>query len=400
MFSNRYVDGTFADYLNRYVRGTIVFREKLAKIRVYFTVSEAFSNHACRFYIRVKFHNPEELSSDERRLAYECFHDHINGTGYEFVSFVYQGNRDHHIDAETIRLFIFHYLFASNIFQGAVKPLLRETCTMEIAPLSDEPFFNYIDAFLGNTNVNSEGFGERYFAMKNRHFHFDRRYHERLLAAAANSNPISQEDAVTDRALSEAGAGDREAIRRFVLDKKISIRIGYDTDVINEIYINQTELHSAIKNYRPDYTAFDTSRLYPIKILSFIAEKESKAAAQRAYFQKSVMEAGITTGDVVLFQKSSSYGSSQKQDVGIVKRLYLNYHNELQMTVQLLKNDLSEGKLTVDSVELPMVVKFITGNIFADGGSISRVKTKNQLIGYIKTHGKRTTKAIRSRNNN
>ena len=39
------------DYLNRYLNGIIIFKDEIKKISISYWLSEAYSNHACRFSI-------------------------------------------------------------------------------------------------------------------------------------------------------------------------------------------------------------------------------------------------------------------------------------------------------------------------------------------------------------
>ena len=41
----------FMDYLNRYLNGIIIFKDEIKKISISYWLSEAYSNHACRFSI-------------------------------------------------------------------------------------------------------------------------------------------------------------------------------------------------------------------------------------------------------------------------------------------------------------------------------------------------------------
>jgi hypothetical protein len=107
MYLDKYDNHEFSRYLNRHLSGIIKLSEKIKKLSLFFELSEAFSNYACRLYIDVDFIDDNLLDEQEIRLA----------------------NR-----------FFYNYL--------VVKNLVLDECVIEVAELETEPLFNYVSEFL------------------------------------------------------------------------------------------------------------------------------------------------------------------------------------------------------------------------------------------------------------
>ena len=71
MLHRIYTDSEFTDYLNRYMEGIIFMKNTLSKVRMGYELSEAFSNHACRFFIDVAFTDFDALKEDEKRFGHK-----------------------------------------------------------------------------------------------------------------------------------------------------------------------------------------------------------------------------------------------------------------------------------------------------------------------------------------
>ncbi len=73
MLYSNYADHEFMDYLNRHLTGIFLFKNEIRKISLSYSLSEAFSNHACRFYIDIDFFNYENLTEEDKRKINSFF---------------------------------------------------------------------------------------------------------------------------------------------------------------------------------------------------------------------------------------------------------------------------------------------------------------------------------------
>ena len=187
MLYPNYINHEFSEYLNRYMTGIILLKTKLEKVEVLYQLSDAFSNHACRFKIDVEFRDINSLSEEEKAMANKFFYNSSSDTGIGFVSFSYQPRGSYDIDFEEIRSFIRHYEFAAAVFSGTIKYFLPPECVFTISSLEEEPLFLYAQSFLRHLDYSEESRKQKreYEKFIGRSFDFDCAYHTRLIETAA-----------------------------------------------------------------------------------------------------------------------------------------------------------------------------------------------------------------------
>lgn len=384
MLHTDYINPEFISYLNRHCTGIMQLKDKIEKISVYYELAEAFSNRACRFYIDIDLFDYETLSDEDKRSANNYFYNSQNETGSKFVSFIYKSQRDYHMDAEVIKLFIYHYQFAQNIFDGFIKNVIPATCEIEIASLETEPFFNYISDFLRKSKYsqqNENSFKKEYLKVTKREFDFDCYYHSHLIDATVKELP-NRENIVTDEDLYNAGGGDISAIRRFVIENKVPFSIGYYTDVIDNIQIDASVLKEKIMEYIPD----EYSNIRSTVILNLIKNKEEAIFQKdRIIKEKSDMIA-VRLGDYVYIE-NQYHRSSDSDIIGIIKSIHLDYSEELEIKYNTLKKDLSESGLPLKSASSKEIAYTLQSEIFQDEKNKGSLRTKDHLIRLFKSKG-------------
>lgn len=244
MYYIDYVNAEFSHYLNRYCTGIVLLKEEIKKIAVSFYLSNAYSNHACRFSIDIDLFDFKKLSKENKDKANQYFYNSNSETGSQFVSFIYKSQRDHDIDIKMIKAFIANYSFAKNLFEGFIKNIINERCVLEIESLEKEPFFNYIGEYIshGNYNEKETSFSKKYFELKHRDFDFDCHYHK-ILVENATREPVDYET-ITDKELFNASGGNIDDIRRFVIDEKIPYTFNNYLKVIDKINIHVPKLYT------------------------------------------------------------------------------------------------------------------------------------------------------------
>lgn len=156
MYYIDYINSEFSHYINRYCTGIVLLKEEIKKIVISFNLSNAFSNHSCRFSIDINLFDLEKLSKEDKYRVDQYFYNSNSETGSQFVSFIYKSQRDHDIDFKMLKAFIAIYSFAKNLFEGFIKNIINERCILEIEPLDKEPFFNYIEEYISYGNHNEK----------------------------------------------------------------------------------------------------------------------------------------------------------------------------------------------------------------------------------------------------
>lgn len=382
MYFGDFINEEFSDYLNRYCTGIVLLKDDIQKITVNYGLSEAFSNHACRFYIEIGLIDYKSFSEEKKKLVNEYFYNNSNETGCGFVSFIY--NRQHgDFDVEIVQSFISHYLYAKNLFEGFIRAIVSQNCVVEVASLKEEPFFNYIESFIREVGYSSKQakFSRRYKEIKNRDFGYDCFYHKILLKAEyAGKEPI--ENGVTDKELFDAGGGEIKELRRFVLDEQIPFVITSYGNVIDEIYINAKVLREKVKTYVPKYTYSD---ICPESILLFLERRAKKAEEKKALFDRKCQETGIQTGDYICAE--ISYDISADQCMGVVKEMHLDYHNEIEFSYNVLKMDLTESKRALKRVSIAGIQYILPQDVVVRELQTGNLKTKYQLGALFKSEG-------------
>ncbi len=386
MWHNDYIDSEFTSYVNRHCNGIVQLKDKIEKISVYFGLAEAFSNHACRFYIDVDFIDYKSFSAEDKRNANQFFYNSQNATGSKFVSFIYKSQRDYHIDIEVVKSFIYHYQFAQHIFEGFIKNILPPDCVLKITPLEQEPFFNYISHFLRLSRYSNEDnklpFKKEYLKVTNREFDFDRHYHKDLINAAVKEL-TSRENVVTDEELHNAGGGNVSDIRRFVLENDIPFSVGYYTDVIDNIQIDISTLKEKTINHIAD----SYSTINSAVILSLIKNKENTVIKKEMIIREKREALAIQLGDYIYVE--NSYPNADSDILGIIKSMDLNYSNELEIQYITLNKDLSESRLSLKSTKNNEIIYTLKAEIFQEEKDKGLLQNKNQLIQLFKNKGRK-----------
>lgn len=384
MLHTDYIDPEFISYLNRHFTGIIQMKDKIKKISVSYELAEAFSNRACRFYIDIDLFDYGTLSDEDKRSVNDYFYNSQNETGNKFVSFIYKSQKDYHMDAEVIKLFIYHYQFAQNIFDGFIKNVIPATCEIEIASLETEPFFNYILDFLRKSKYseqNKNSFKKEYLKVTKREFDFDCYYHSHLIDATVKEL-LNREDIVTDEELYNAGGGDISAIRSFIVENKVPFSIGYYTDVIDNIQIDASVLKEKIIEYIPD----KYPNIRSTAILNLIKNKEEAIFQKDRIIKEKCDRLAVRLGDYVYIE-NQHHRSSDIDIIGIIKSIHLDYSEELEIKYNTLKKDLSESGLSLKSANSKEIAYTLQSEIFQDEKNKGLLRTKDHLIRLFKNKG-------------
>ena len=384
MFYRSYTNSEFFDYLNRYLKGIILLKEKLTKVHVSYELSEAFSNHACRFSIEVDFNDFDSLKKEEKQVADKQFHNMSNNTGSKFVSFSYKPQRSYWADFEEIKSFIVHYECAKELFEGVVKSILPSECILEITPLEEEPLFIYTDSFLGHLKYSREEreFDKEYKIINGRSFDFDCSYHTRLVEMANRYSKIENDNAVSDKELYDIKGCFPEDLRRFILNKEVPFNIDGYRYAIDIIRIDANVLKEEMKNYIPEYSF---AHIDPLKIKSFLEQKEEEKQRRDSLIQQLEKQSGIHIGDYVFVEQDS--WENECADLGLVKAIKLNYSNQLEINYNVLKNDLLESKLPLKATIIERISYSIHSSKIDQAMQNSIIKQKFQMIRLLKETG-------------
>ncbi|WP_352421835.1 hypothetical protein [Proteiniphilum sp.] len=336
MYYIDYVNAEFSHYLNRYCTGIVLLKEEIKKIAVSFYLSNAYSNHACRFSIDIDLFDFKKLSKENKDKANQYFYNSNSETGSQFVSFIYKSQRDHDIDIKMIKAFIANYSFAKNLFEGFIKNIINERCVLEIESLEKEPFFNYIGEYIshGNYNEKETSFSKKYFELNHRDFDFDCHYHK-ILVENATREPVDYET-ITDKELFNASGGNIDDIRRFVIDEKIPYTFNNYLKVIDKINIHVPKLKEKIQNYIPKYSF---EEIYPQSILQKIYEKEREKLDKQILIKQKSEKVGVELDDIIFVDDE---WCKNKQYIGVVQEINL-LGASLEIKYILLNNDLSKS---------------------------------------------------------
>jgi hypothetical protein len=386
MYFNTYINPEFTHYINRYCNGIILFNDALKRVSMSYGLSDAFSNHACRFYLKVEFIDFDSLSSEDKMKARHCFYNSSNTSGSEFVSFVYKHQHGFETDINEIKAFIFHYQFAQELFEGFVKKILPETCILKIKPLDETPFFNYIRDFIWHKENNKdEKFSLRktYEEIMKSDFDLDCAYHNTLIENSEKSNSYERDDIVTDKELVEAGAagiGGLSDIRRFVIEYKVKFYVKYHPLVIREIEINRIDLEQKLTGYNPENSYRD---IKPAIISKLLQQKAKQHTAKELLKKEKQEQIGIEEGDYVYVHKIE-WGKEIKE-VGVIKKIELNYKDDIWINYNKLNNDLSESKLALKQASTSEIFSVINANIFREAS----LKSKLQAMKFFIDKGNR-----------
>jgi hypothetical protein len=382
MYYNQFINHEFVDYLNRHCTGIILLKDKIRKIKVSFHLSEAYSNHACRFCIDVNMLDYKNFSKEDQNLAVKYLYNSNNETGSQFVSFIYKPQQDYNINVEIVESFIYHYEFARNLFDGFIRNLLPENCSLEIETLETEPFFNYITSFLRDIKDTNtiKSFSKKYFEINKRDFEFDCHYHKVLKEAAVqtlNAYPI-----VSDKELYETSSGNIADLRYFVVKHNIPFSYCSYSDVIDEIQIDAI----ALKNKMDHYIAEPYVNITPKAILKLIEKKEDDKLFAIRQLEELSKVAGIEIGDYICVENASY---TNTQHVGIIKNIELSYENGLRITYNIIKNDLTESRLPLQEIYNSNKVDFciLKQKMVSEKIQNGLLQTKKQLAIAFKNNG-------------
>ena len=374
MYRN-YINQEFMSYLNRHLTGIALLKDKISKIKISYYLSDAFSNHACRFYIKEDFIDFDKLSKNDQASANEFLYNSDNSSGNQFVSFIYEGNRDRDLSVDVINSFIYHYMFAQNLFEGFIKNTLQDNCILEIASLEDEPFFNYINRFISYAEHGDiKRFTHRYFETNKRSFDFDCRYHNILKEAAVEA---IDGDTISDIELCEAGGGKIEDIRRVVLNENIPFTWPPYLMVIDKISIDRRLLKKVMENYTP--SAYEN--ISPQAILKSIQAREDKED-ERKLREQLVRDAEISIDDYIYVREQCG----RDYRVGKVKTIDVDSTDYICVRYVSLNKNLSESKRTVifgNEASLDEIQFYLR----ASEAQKNKIKTDDQLISYMKENG-------------
>lgn len=375
MYYYNHVNNEFTHYLNRYFTGIALLKDKIESIALKYELSEAFSTYACRLIIDVVI-NYQNLPPNERTLVNKYFYNNMNSTGSSFVAFYYKPKNSHHINIKEIKSFIHHYEFAQSLFDGFVKKIIPDTCSLKITCLDDDPFFNYAGLYLnrfGEDYDEANSFEKMYKEVTGQDFNFDNRYHH-VLIEAATKGPFEREETMTDRELNHAEGGSLTAIRRFVMDKQVQFYT-QQTKVIEAIFIDIQSLKKALNDYQAQ-RFYD--EIAPMNILKYINQKEQEENKLKNAIQEKSAALNVSIGDYI------SVGQG-KPEIGIVKSLDLSYNKkDLIIIYNVLKKDLSESRLPLKSTSKDELFTVLRKEVFEQEGPFLN---PSQLLDTISSKG-------------
>jgi hypothetical protein len=355
----------------------VLLKEEIKKIVVSFYLSNAYSNHSCRFSIDIDLFDLKKLSKENIDKINQYFYDSNNETGSQFVSFIYKSQREHDIDIKMLKAFIANYSFAKNLFEGFIKNIINERCVLEIESLDKEPFFNYIEEYInhGNYNEKETSFSKKYFELNHRDFDFDCCYHKILVDNATQEEPADYET-ITDIELSKASGGNIEDIRKFVIDEKIPYTFCNYLKVIDKINIHVPKLKEKIQNYIPKYSF---EEIYPQAILKKIHEKEKEELDKQILIKQKSQKGGVELNDIIFVEDE---WSKNKQYIGVIQEINLRGIS-LEIKYVLLNNNLSESRLPIKYAKEEDVKYILKREMLKD----RNIKTKPQLIDILQREG-------------
>lgn len=378
---NNLINDEFLTYLNRYLNSIIICKDKINSISIRYELSQAFSNHSCRFIIDVEFGNFESLSAKEKQIASKLLYrfSYSNESGYGFVSFIYKPQRNNYVDFETIKDFILHYQFAENLFNGFLRDSLSDKCKIEIVSLWDEPLFNYAINFLNSTLYDKSGI-DQYKTKVHRSFDFDVHYHNILDNESKKYGKI--EKSISDKEIFEKTDSNPEDIRRLVVNRNIPFNINSYSIIIDKIYIDISKLSETLRNYTPS----NFEEINSNQILILIAQIEKKDQEVKLQLENSIINSGLQYGDVVLVEKD--YIEKKCQDIGLVKEFELDYYHQLNVIYNKLKINLKESKLPNKSTKI-VNISYIIKGILLEKSQFTALKNKSLQVKEIKKMGTR-----------
>lgn len=175
--------------MNRHLIVIQKLNHRFKEISLDYEFSDSYGRNIFRFLIRYKLLDGYELSQEDR----EVFEKYLGGGLYywqerkPYVSFVYKHQNSFQIEFDILESFIVHYQFAIQIFEGFVKEVIPNVCSLSIASLRDESVFNYAYSYLLNSKYSGEkdiGFKKEYKEVMQRSFDFDVSYHSTLIESA------------------------------------------------------------------------------------------------------------------------------------------------------------------------------------------------------------------------
>jgi hypothetical protein len=361
MFYSEYINHEFSDYLNRYCKGIILLKNRIQEISVGYELSEAFSNHTCRFLIDVKLIDFASFTKEEQEVANRYLYNNYNGTGSQFVSFSYKPRGNYNINIEEIRSFIMHYQFAESLFKGFIADFLDKDCPLKIEPLDKEPLFVYAEDYLSKIKYQEDdrnSFEKKYLALIKREFDADRFYHDRLNEAAKKFPELEREDFISDKEICNAQGGSTIDLRSYILEENIPFNAPKYGRVIDEIYIDLVALKSKLESY----IAKPYTDIRPKAIIQLIDQKQSEKNAKRKIFNSLKTSSGVEIGDYILVEKD--WLGSDKQEIGLIKDIEMGYNGSLSLKYNVLKKDLSESRSALNATELNCISYILKNSIF------------------------------------
>lgn len=380
MYYIDYMNQEFMNYLNRYLTGIILFKDQLEKISISYYLADTYSNHACRFYIDIKFFDNIKFSKNDKEEIDKYFFNSNNSSGSGFVSFIYKPQQCYDIDSNVIKSFIMYYQFAENIFVNTIQNILPPECELEILSLEKSPFFNYIISYIESEKYEQKrySFSKRYTDITKRNFEFDCNYHEKLKREAVEK---IENYTVSDVEINKEGGGNVNDLRWYILEKNIPFQIILCSNIINEIFIDEKILEEKIKFYntKDSYKNINSSA-----ILSLIKRKREEREKNEQLLLQKKSELNIAVGDYIFIENNNI--ANNKQNIGIVKNISLSYNNDLVIQYNIMNKNFTESKLPVKEIE-SLDVSFILKKEILTEKIQNNIKLREQLIRLFKEKG-------------
>lgn len=379
------INESFMIYLNRYLTGISLLKDEIKKIYVGFELSEAFSNHCCRFYVDLQYFDYNSISQEKKLIVNKYLYTHFysNDNGNGFISFSYKPQSVHHIDFDIIKSFIIHYNFAASIFNNSIKYTLPENCILEVEKLNSNSFFNYIIYFEQQLSYKKDNsfnldFNSLYKSIMHSSFDFDVRNHFRLTELAIHD--VS--NFITDKYIYECGGGSINCIRRFVINNSIPFSILLYNEVISQISVDSLSLINILKqdNIISKLEFIDIDRY---KIIKLIEDKQFLLNKQNALLNEISINSGISIGNYIFLGDEEA----KQFSVGLIKGIKIYEDNSIYIEYSILNQNTSESRRSSRVISYEKIFYTLKPELLLNQQSRIKITNINQLISFMIEYG-------------
>lgn len=272
-----------------------------------------------------------------------------------------------------------HYQFAESLFTKTIKNILPPESKLEIRPLEEIPFFNYMISYLESRKYEHkpDSFSKRYTEITKSNFEFDCNYHKKLKERAVER---IETNTVCDLEINKEGGGDVDDLRLYVLEENIPFQIIGYSNTINKIFIDEKILAEKIKYYNPRNSY---RNIKPSVISALIDRKITAREKEEQLFLNKISESNLEIGDYIFVEDKNIANSNQ--NIGIIKGFSLSYNNDLDIKYNVIKKDFTESKLPLKEIKSSDISFILKREIFNE--EIINIKLRTQLIRLFKERG-------------